>query len=293
MSFSSDIKDEICKNEKLSSCCLKAQIAGILMYSKSFSVSRIVFSGEHRPSAQLAAGRLAELFGVISDISAPLEGKSKKVLYTLTVPDMNDRSKLVHYFSDIKKTVKKPCCMSAFVSGTFLACGTANDPAKSYRLEFDIPVKADALFLQKLLLKMDISCRMSERGGRYVIYLNEREAIIDLLAYIGAVNQYWKLLNTAVEKDYRNRATRTANCDNANINRIVDAAAAQISAIKKLKKAGVLENLSDSLRQTAELRLDNPEASLRELCELAGGSVTRSSMNRRLSKLCELAGQLQ
>lgn len=289
MSFSGEIKQELCRSENLQHCCLKAQTAGILMFAKSFSAQKILFSCEHRASIELAAGRLAELFGVITEITVPLSARGK-TLYTLTVPDSNDRLKLSNYYRDYEKLLKKSCCTSAFIGGVFLACGTAADPAKkSYRLEFNVGAEKKALMMKKMLSRLEISCSVSERSGVYVVYLNEREPIIDLLGYIGAVSSYWKLFNTAVERDYRNRATRITNCDNANINRTADAAAVQLVAIKKLAASGILDTLSEQLRQVAALRTDNPEASLRELCELTDNTVTRSSMNRRLAKLVELA----
>jgi len=263
------------------------------MFSKSFSKESIQITGEYRLTADLMANRLAELFGIIVEISVPLShDKSKRTLYTLTVPDSADRAKLVHYFSDSAPFLKKKCCESAFIAGAFLACGTVTDPAKEYHLEFSAGSPKKARLISECLSKIGIENSTVTRKGAKVVYIKGNEAIGDLLGYMGAFSCYWKLIDIVVERDCRNKANRRFNCDNANISRTADAAAQQLSAIKKLKASGTLDELAPKLKEIALLRLENPEASLRELEELMNGEISRSGINHRLKKLTELAKEL-
>ena len=49
------------------------------------------------------------------------------------------------------------------------------------------------------------------------------------------------------------------------------------------------KKLPDSLKNMAELRMEYPEASLKELGELSEPPIGKSGVNHRLRKLCEIA----
>lgn len=290
MSFSYEVKKELCEKEGLSLCCKKAQTAGLLIFSKSFEAGSIQLTGEYRIIPGLVADRLAELFNIIVEISVPLSRRGTRSLYTLTVPDSGDRTKLLHYFSDPVPFLRRRCCEAAFIAGAFLACGTVTDPNKDYHLEFSAGTEKKAALISECLEKISVESHTVTRKGQKIVYIKGNEAISDL-GYMGAHGCYWELVNVVVEKDCRNKANRRFNCDNANISRTANAAAQQLSAIKKLKSAGLLDTLPDKLREIAVLRLENPEASLRELEELLDGSISRSGINHRLKKLEEIAAE--
>ena len=86
----------------------------------------------------------------------------------------------------------------------------------------------------------------------------------------------------------KNKINRIVNCDNANTSKIVEAAQNQIAAIHRLDARGELEALPEKLKETARLRTENPESNLAELAALFDPPLTKSALNHRLRKLCEL-----
>jgi DNA-binding protein WhiA len=76
-----------------------------------------------------------------------------------------------------------------------------------------------------------------------------------------------------------------------NIQKAVDAAGTQIAAIQRLRGSRAWDKLSSSLRETAELRLQNEDATLSELALLHQPPITKSGLNHRLKKLLEMAEQ--
>ncbi|MCL2375142.1 MAG: DNA-binding protein WhiA, partial [Firmicutes bacterium] len=120
-----------------------------------------------------------------------------------------------------------------------------------------------------------------------VLYYKNSEIISDLLAYLGAPQMALALHSLTVERETERRMRRIANCDEANINKIVTLARSHIAAIEKLEKTNKLERLPQKLLETAVLRKENPELSIEELALLAG--ISKSGMRHRLDKLMEIA----
>ena len=91
----------------------------------------------------------------------------------------------------------------------------------------------------------------------------------------------------------RNTANRIVNCESANQDKIVDAAQQQISDIEYIMKEKSLDYLTGKLRQTALMRLENPELSLAELAQLFDPPLTKSGLNNRLKKISSIAESLK
>lgn len=62
----------------------------------------------------------------------------------------------------------------------------------------------------------------------------------------------------------------------------------QIAAIEKIRDTVGLKSLNDDLRQLAQLRLENPDLSLRSLGEMLTPPISRSGVNHRMKKLLEM-----
>ena len=69
------------------------------------------------------------------------------------------------------------------------------------------------------------------------------------------------------------------------------AAAQQLIDIELLNREVGLLNLPPKLREAAEARLNNPEATLTELAELL--NIGKSGMNHRLNRLSAMADDLR
>ena len=94
-------------------------------------------------------------------------------------------------------------------------------------------------------------------------------------------------------KEVRNNVNRKTNFETANIDKTVGASVRQVEAIRKIRDTVGLAVLPEELQETAELRLKNPELSLRELGQLFQTPVSRSGVNHRLRRLMEEAEKLK
>ncbi len=298
MSFSSEVKAEMCRVPISGKCCAVAECYGILMYGNTFSNSMIKIITESRPFAK----RLPKLFKAAFGFSLHSQESSSasgKLIFTLTERDKLDRvfdtygydinTALAHHINF--GVLEDDCCRKSFARGAFLAGGSVTDPEKRYHLElvtdhYNVSREACAI-----LPELGFTPKTTDRNGHYIIYFKHSDVIADLLTTIGAPVAAMNIINVKIEKNMTNTVNRKVNCDTANVSKTVDAAQQQIDAIKKLTASGKLSELPPKLRETARLRREYPELSLRELAELTDPPVTKSCLNHRLRKLVELGSE--
>ena len=298
MSFSANVKSELCRPEVEKGCCALAEAMGALLYANTFSADGIRIVTESRDLGL----RLPRLFrkglGVSFDL-LPEEGGSGKLTYTIT-----DREKIRQVFSACGFSaetsvslhvnfalLEKDCCRRAFLRGAFLAGGSVTDPEKRYHLELSTTHWKVSRETGTLLLEMELPAKETERKGSSVLYYKQSEAIEDFLTVIGAPVSAMAVMEAKIEKDWRNEANRKTNCDSANVDKAVAAAQEQLAAIRKLEERAVLEILPEKLRQTAALRREYPETTLSELAELHEPPISKSAVNHRMRKLLSLAAE--
>ena len=298
MSFTSDVKSELTKLET-PTCCKIAECYGILLFGRAFSERLISISTESEVVVERITYLLNSCFAVNPNISG---GGSKRDYFTVTVDNEKKCTEILNslgYFgfslgdNVIKyQNIEDECCKSSFVRGAFLACGIVSDPKKEYHAEF--PIKNARLTDEfcEILREMGLKPKKTLRGQTHVVYFKESENIEDLLTSIQATNHTLELAGIKVYKDMRNHYNRISNCEVANISKTVNAAVAQNSAIEKIKQNGDYEKLSAELKFAAELRSQNPEASLTELVNISGNTITKSGLNHRLNRLVTIAKNL-
>lgn len=182
-------------------------------------------------------------------------------------------------------------CSVAFMTGLFIKNGTVSDPTKEYQLEFKISDEDKAAKLLAGFYRIGFEFKIVQRRKNFVVYTRNSETIEDFLATIGAQTTCLEIMSNKVVKDIRNKINRITNCETANIAKSSKASREHLDAINHLIQTGNLELLSEDLQNVAYLKLDNPEMSLAELADIADPPLTKSSLNRRLKKLCELANK--
>jgi len=297
MSFSFDTKNELCKIPTGNKCCVLAECYGVLLYCNTFNAQEVrIITGNgnlgHRLTAQFA--RAFEIsFDTLPDSSrtskqAYIINNSEKLALIFESYGFTQETLIAHHVN--LGVLEEDCCRRSFIRGAFLAGGTVTDPLKSYHLELVTDHYSVSRELYSLLLEMEFSPKETSHSGNYITYFKQSSAIEDFLALIGAPLAAMKVMTARIEKDMRNVVNRKVNCDTANVTKTVDASAAQVEAIELIKSAGAFEALPEKLRQTAQLRLDNPELSIMELAEISTPPVTKSCLNHRLRKLSELSG---
>ena len=297
MSFSADVKAELIRCQPTAPCCAAAQAYGMLEGGQAFSADAIAFQTEN---AALLAGYealVSAVCGLRTDDWQRLRRASG--LDRVAVADAAARRRVLERFGHAageislrlnRANLDCDACAGAYLRGLFLVCGAVSDPRAAYHLEFHIPYYHLSRDVLALLRELELPARAVRRKGSNVVYLKESGHIEDCLTRLGATQASLEVMNVKVVKDIRNTANRVANCENANIDKTVTAALAQIEAIRRLEARGGLDSLPDELRALARLRVDNPDLSLRELGVLLTPPLSRSGVNHRLRRLIELAG---
>ena len=244
---------------------------------------------ENEGTAKCYQRLLKEVYGADTEIKC---GGSKTPTFVATVKSEADRLKILAsvdfgiYGGFInRECFSRECCVASFVRGAFLACGHLSNPEKSYRLDFPVKYENLASELVKLLSEHYITAHISKRASGYVVYIKKSEMIINLLTLIGASSRSLEFIETTIIKSVKNNTNRVRNCDSANIGRTVEASVMQRKAIEFLTKTYRLESLPDELISTAKLRIENPSATLKELCALSPEPITVSGLNHRLQRI--------
>ena len=297
VSFSSAAKAEVCKYLPSKRCCALAECFGILLYCNSFQSDGIRIITESREFAYILPKLFKKAFDLQFDSYPSLAAPGKLVF------QIWDREKIERIMGDFGFSaedtlalhvnypmVEEECCKAAFLRGVFLAGGSVTDPEKGYHMEFSTTHQSVARETNLLIREaMAFSPKMATRGGGQVLYLKQSEQISDLLTYLGASVAAMGIMETRLEKELNNKVNLRCNCDDANTSKVVEAAQEQLSAIRILKEAGLLEKLPEKMKQAAVARDNNPSASLSELASMMEPPITKPAMNSRMKKLVQLA----
>lgn len=292
-SFAYKVRKELCRQPAARHCCARAEAYGVLLFCNTFTPTEVRIITENADFAARLPKLFQRAFGLRFD-SLP-DGTRDKLILRITQREKLDRiidslgydprqSLVLHVNFGL---LEEECCRMAFMRGAFLAGGSVTDPEKRYHLELTTSHMQASREVSALLTEMGFVPHSVRRGGNSVIYFKQSEHIEDLLTTIGAPAAATEIMTTKVDKQLRNGINRAMNCDMANVNKTVDAAQEQTAAILRLQESGQLELLPEKLRQTALLRLANPEMSLQQLAERSDPPVSKSCMNHRLRKLME------
>lgn len=295
MSFSSDVKNELCRAGLSRSCCARAEAYGVLLYCNTFSVQEVRIITE----CEEFAIRLPELFHRAFGLQFDRLPTALEQKYIFQITDQGKLETIIDElgFDPHQSPVlhinfgllEEDCCRAAFLRGVFLSGGSVTDPAKRYHLELVTSHTQASRELQALLTDMGHRPRQVVRGGYQVTYFKNSDQIEDLLTAMGAPISAMEIMNTRAEKELRNGVNRRVNCEAANLDKAVDAAQEQLEAIRRLYELDRVEALPPQLKETIILRETYPELTLSELAREFDPPVTKSCLNHRLRKLVELS----
>lgn len=294
MSFASDVKTELCA-VRTKSCCSLAQLYGMLLFAKRFSVAGISLQTENIEVADMFSRLCSECFDVRTRTT---QGGIKRDTYLVSVISPYDRKKIMLSFgaNDGKRPdtinddiIIKECCKAAFIRGAFISCGGISDPNKAYHAKFIVKDRILANDFYRILNKSGLTPKIYVRDNNVHLYYKESQLIEDLLTKINATRNTLEVMDMGIIKTVKNKLNRQENCIMANLDRTVEASVKQRNAIKVLRASGALQTLDQELRDIATLREEYPDSSLSELCSLYSQPITKSALTRRLNKLVELA----
>ena len=311
--FADGVREELVRLPLGKSCCMLSEISALTRTSGHLSLRgggamavsyRLEHTGAARRLFQLLKRRLGISPALHFTRTARLGGRTSSVL-TLSGEDSaallnalhmteTDETGQVH----LKRTaprhpMTRQCCRRAFLRGAFLGAGTVSSPEKEYHLEWNAEDESLADTLGKLLEKNGLQGHTCQRRGRQILYFKSGQEIADLLAMMGASQSVLSFENTRIRKQLRARATRAANCDEHNSEKMLDTAQRQAEAIRRISLKQGLFTLPPALREIARLRVENPDLSLKELGEMMEPKVGKSGVNHRMRRLMALAEQLE
>ena len=296
MSFSTKVKEELAKRNDLPRHCRIAEIAAIAAFCGNTEEGRLFFKSENISVINALKELIGKTFGRLFETE---DGKrldldrdtSDNILMSIKWKKAGDDEPKKIFSSGL--ILKNDCCKRAFLKGAFLCSGSVNDPNGAYHLEIVCKTKEDADRICEMMKGFDLDVKSIERKGNTVVYLKEGANITDALNIFGAYVSQMDFYNVMILKAMRNDVNRKVNCETANLNKTVETAVKQIKDIEFVKETAGLEALNDKLKSVAVLRIDYPEASLRDLGEMLDPPLGKSGVNHRLKTISEFADNLR
>ncbi len=299
MSFSSELKESLSKIPNLKNKELvKFELIGYLISNNTTCDKKNIY---YSTINEYNINRFSKLLSnmEISNFKIDIKGKNYiiKLQKISQLQEVEYKEKDIEISLDFEKQIQnlnnmkeqEEMAIKALTRGIFLGSGSVNNPENKYHLEIILSNKRNAQIIKNLLSKMQIHLKELERKNGYSLYIKEGEEISRFLAFIGANISVIKFEEIRVIREIKNNVNRKVNCETANLNKTINAAVRQIEAIKKLKETGKFKNLSDNLKEMANLRLENPDSSLVELGQMLKDPIGKSGVNHRLNQLIELA----
>lgn len=283
MSFSSSVKEEISsvnnyKNKKI----LEAELFGYVLTGNSNLNDAII---EFVTENEFNIERLYKILFNL-DINYEPEIRGKVFVAKINKNDALDEVLKIQLEKDDE-------IQKAIVKGAFLGAGSVTDPNKQYHLEITFSDKKNADIILNICKKYNINLKSIESKDKYTLYIKEGEEISKFLALISSNKGVMEFEDIRIQREIKNNVNRYVNCETANLNKIVNAAVDQVNDIKLIKKLKKFDELPDYLKEIANLRLENPELSLKALGALLEKPIGKSGVNHRLQKIHEIAEELR
>ncbi|MBQ8585730.1 MAG: DNA-binding protein WhiA [Butyricicoccus sp.] len=297
VSFSVKTKNELCRTSPGRDCCQRAELYGVLLFASEFSNRRIRLVSAQAALIRRVSALFLRVFGFAPEVKtvggkrALVIEEERRLRAVLTGLGYDYRSYITYHLN--RNMVEEPCCAAAFLRGAFLMAGSVASPEKKSHLEIKNGHATLCREVMSLMLDNGLEPKMAERGNGIVIYWKDSQRIEDFLTTIGAQRAALALMEGKVEKQLRNDINRQVNCETANMIKVTAASTKQIAAIERALSVRGIEIFPENLRQTVDLRVAHPAASLAELAAMFDPPLSKPGLNHRLRKIMEIAGQIE
>ena len=306
MSYTVTIKEEITKIESTESELI-AELSGYIRNNGIISKDKITMTTENSFIVERVTNSIKDIFDVTPKVET-IENLnfSKNTLYQITIKDNIDTilktlgikeknrylETVPNYIVGANEEIR------GYLRGVFLSSGSINDPKKSrYHMELLISQPEESVFVQKLLNIFDLNAKILNREKGYMIYIKEAEKISDFLRILNANKAVMYYEDVRVYRDKKNKTNRLNNCEQANMDKIIENATSQLEDIEVIEENDGLVLLDDKVKEALEYRKKYPETSLKELAEIisleTNKPITKSGLNHRLKKLKDLADKFR
>ena len=299
MSFTSNVKTEISKlniteAEKIS------ELSSIVANSSQI-MDTIKISTENASVARRIYNLVREIYKIVPKVIVR-KGYNYNKSYIYIIEAKYDIKLFLNYLGmdevgiPLEYVVADDNLIRSYLRGLFISSGSINDPKKSrYHLEFLVQTYEYAEFVKKLLNAYDLNSKILKRDNKYMIYIKEAEKIGDFLRIINAPQAVLYYEDIRIYRDHKNMTNRLNNCEQANVDKIIETASKQVKYINILKEKDLYDLLSERDKIAAEYRIKYPETSLQELAEIisieTNNPITKSGLHHRLNKIKALASK--
>ena len=303
MSFTVQIKEEISNSERTKSERL-AGLSGYIRNNATINKNKITMTTENKLILDRVVNGIKDFYNTNSKVDVIKNlNFSKKELYQITIKEnldeilkdlciLDDKGKYIETIPNYLVGGNEE--IRGYLRGVFSATGSINDPKTSrYHMELLIKEPEEAVFVQKLLNVFDLNAKILNRDKGYMIYIKDSEKISDFLKILGANKAVMYYEDVRVYRDKKNKTNRLNNCEQANMDKVIQTANEQLEDIEIIEENDGVVLLDDKVREVLEYRKKYPEASLKELAEIisleTNKPITKSGLNHRLRKIKELA----
>lgn len=312
--FSAMTKDDLARFTAATRCCMLAELAAIARMTGRFAGgrraggdARFEMATENAALARRIVSLMRNLFDLKPSVKTTRrKGGAPGHLYVVSLPwDEKARAALDEMGVVLKRSgrggcgamrpgvpwgiLSRQCCRRAYLRGAFLARGYVQNPEKAYHMEIVTDAEPHARGIVRIAGSFGVAARMSKRRRGFMVYVKGGDDVAQLLRVTGAHASVIALESVRVMRGVRGDVNRVVNCDTANVAKAVDAGLAQVETIRELVARAGMDSLPPGLQEIARLRLEHPEASLKELGEMAVPPITKSAANHRMRRLLDLA----
>ena len=307
MSFTVKIKEEIVNNKSTKSELI-AELSAYIRNNGNFTQDKIIMTTENKFLVDHIVETIQNIYQLEVEVDT-IENLnfSKKELYQISISKANDfllkdlgvYDENNHYLETVPDyIVGANEEIRGYLRGVFLGVGSINDPKTSrYHMELLISKPQESVFVQKLLNIFDLNAKILSRDKGYMIYMKEAEKISDFIKILGANKAVMYYEDVRVYRDKKNKTNRLNNCEQANIDKVIETATSQLEDIEIIEQNDGFMLLDEKVKEVVEYRKKYPESSLKELAEIisieTSKSITKSGLNHRLRKIKELANQFR
>lgn len=300
MSFSQRCKKELLRKEPID---LEGELISLAHFIGAVRISASGFNVIFKTDSNQEARYIYKLISDLYDYSPTFEiqdnpDKKNKRDYVVIIEDTDVSDKLIalknagfiENFNNIEDVSLNK--IKGFLKIAFIFRGSVNDPQRGYNLEIVGKNIEEARLIKDSMDAFNLNAKLSQRLDNNIIYLKDSDKISDFLVVVGAMQSLFELENVRAMKSIRNDVNRINNFDNANIDRTVKAAIAQVDAINKTIANDRFDEVDELSQKIAKLRLENPYLSLDELGEMLNPPLSKAKVNYRLQKFIKLAKDL-
>ena len=307
MSFNTDVKEELARVDSTCSHCDRALLAALIRIEGTLLISgqgryRLEIVTDAPSVARLTWRLLHESYGLRTELTTRRSVLHKTPNYLIDVPvqeglteALRDMGVLGDHGLELgvaPELVAKQCCAAAYLRGAFLGSGFVSDPRGDFHFEITVESQEMADDLAEIMAEKGIRARVMQRRSSFIVYIKSGESILEFLAFVGAHQSVLVMENARVVKSVRNDVNRQTNAEIANQKKAAEASVDQIYAMRSVLEAYGVERLPPALREIIRLRVQYPDATLKELGERADPPLSKSTVYHRIRRIEQMAKDL-